>query len=313
MQKNDYLWKGVLEDIFDDFLRFMHPEADLIFDFKRGITFLDKELEQLFPSEVEDEFSVKIVDKLAKLYTCEGNEEWVLVHCEVQGEYNSDFPHRMFTYFYRILDKYGKRISAYAILTEKTQKARVESYVNEYLGTKLEYHYNVYKISQQSESDLLQSNNPFAMVVLTVRSILKNKRLDDASLMEIKLALARRFLTMSLPKEKIRLIMNFLKSYIHFENTENNITFDREIQQITGNTKTMGLEELILTTERKRAEKRGMEQGMECGIKQGVEHGMERNKREVVLRMIQKDFADEMIADIAGVSLEYVREVRYMN
>ena len=91
--------------------------------------------------------------------------------------------------------------------------------------------------------------------------------------------------------------MNFLKSYIHFENTENNITFDHELQQITEEAKTMGLEELILTTERKRAEKRGVE----------------LNKREVVLRMIQKNFTDEMIADIAGVSLEYVREVRYMN
>jgi len=46
---------------------------------------------------------------------------------------------------------------------------RAESYVSEFLGTKLEYHYNVYKVSQQSEAELLQSNNPFAMVVLTVR------------------------------------------------------------------------------------------------------------------------------------------------
>ena len=44
-KKKDYLWKGILEDIFDDFLRFMYPNADEMFDFKRGITFLDKELE----------------------------------------------------------------------------------------------------------------------------------------------------------------------------------------------------------------------------------------------------------------------------
>ena len=37
-QVNDYLWKGVLEDVFDDFLRFMHPDADKIFDFERGQT-----------------------------------------------------------------------------------------------------------------------------------------------------------------------------------------------------------------------------------------------------------------------------------
>jgi len=87
---NDYLWKGVLEDVFDDFLRFMHPNADEIFDFERGITFLDKELEQLFPPE-KDEFSVKVIDKLAKLYTREGTEEWVLIHCEVQAKYSMTF------------------------------------------------------------------------------------------------------------------------------------------------------------------------------------------------------------------------------
>ena len=41
------------------------------------------------------------------------------------------------------------------------------------------------------------------------------------------------------------MIMNFLKSYIRFENTENNIIFDQELQQITGRTETMGIKELL--------------------------------------------------------------------
>jgi predicted transposase YdaD len=293
MRKDDSLWKGVLEDIFDDFLRFMHPNADEIFDFGQPIEFLDKELEQLFPPE-EDEFSTKVVDKLAKVYTRDGSEEWVLIHCEVQGEYESDFPHRMYTYFCRIFDKYGKRISAYAILTEKIKKTRAGSYVTELLGTRLEFHYNIYKISQQSESELLQSNNPFAMVVLTVRSVLEKKRLSDDALMEIKLKLARQFLNMSLPKKKIRLIISFLKNYIRFKNPEKNITFEKKYEQITGRKKTMGLEEMLLNRARTDGEKRGIE----------------RRNREVTISMIQKNFADEVIADIAGVSLEYVKEVR---
>ncbi len=78
MQRNDYLWKGILEDIFEDFLRFMYPDADKIFDFTRDIEFLDKELEQLFPP-AEDKTAVKFVDKLAKVYTHKGTEEWVLI------------------------------------------------------------------------------------------------------------------------------------------------------------------------------------------------------------------------------------------
>jgi len=304
-QVNDYLWKGILEDVFDDFLRFMHPNADDIFDFDRGITFLDKELEQLFPPE-EDEFSVKVVDKLAKLYTREGIEEWVLVHCEVQAKYNDDFPQRMYTYFYRIFDKFGKRISAYAILTEPTVKARAESYVSEFLGTKLEYHYNVYKVSQQSEAELLQSNNPFAMVVLTVRSVLQSKRLDDAALMEIKLQLLRRFLTMTLPKEKIRALINFLKIYVRFENSENNVIFEQKYEQITGRKQTMGLEELILYSEHKR----GLIEGEKRGQIEGEKRGEKRGINQVIINMLRKNLTDEMIADFANVSIDYVRKMR---
>lgn len=48
------------------------PDADRVFDLSRGITFLDKKLEQLFPPE-DDEFAPKVVDKLAQVYTHDGN------------------------------------------------------------------------------------------------------------------------------------------------------------------------------------------------------------------------------------------------
>ena len=307
MQRKDNLWKGILEDILDDFLRFMHPDADEIFDFGRGITFLDKELEQLFPPK-KGKFSTKIADKLAKLYTRDGEEKWMLIHCEVQEKYNIDFPHRMFTYFYRIFDKYGKRISAYAILTEPFLKERPNRYVIEFLGTKMEYNYNVYKISQQSEDELLKSNNPFAMVVLTVRSVLKkkNKRLDDDSLMEIKLKLSRQLLQKSFPKAKIHKIMTFLMCYIHFENTENNITFEKKFEQITGRTRTMGIEEMVLAQREERGEKRGIK----LGEKRGIKLGEKRKDRETVINMLRNDFTDEMILKIVNVTPDYIQKIR---
>jgi predicted transposase YdaD len=305
MQRNDSLWKSVLEDVFDDFLRFMHPNADEIFDFTRPPEFLDKELEQLFPPRKQKN-AVKIVDKLAKVYTRDGTEEWVLIHCEVQGEYKYDFPQRMYTYFCRIFDKYGKRISAYAILTEDTPKERTNKYVTEFLGTKIEYQYNVYKISQQSESELLKSNNPFAMVALTVRSVLKNKNLDDAALMEIKLKLAKRFLSMSLPKEKIISIMTFLNDYIDFEKEENSIIFDEKLEQIKGRKETMGIVEQVMAER----EKRGIKRGKIEGIKLGEKRGIERRNHEVITNMLHNNFPDEMIVKATAVTPDYVQQIR---
>jgi len=64
-KKADILWKGILEDVFEDFLCFIYPSARGIIDFSKEPEFLDKELEQVFPPE-KDQFSPKVVDKLVK-------------------------------------------------------------------------------------------------------------------------------------------------------------------------------------------------------------------------------------------------------
>lgn len=106
MKRDDSLWKAILEDLFGDFLRFFFSNADELFDMERGFVFLDKELEQIFPSN-QDEFAPRYVDKLVQVFTREGTEQWILVHIEVQGSSDSDFGQRMFQYFYRIYDRGG--------------------------------------------------------------------------------------------------------------------------------------------------------------------------------------------------------------
>jgi hypothetical protein len=103
IKNKDILWKGILEGTFDDFLRFFFPNADSIFDMERGFEFLDKELEQLYPNQ--DKPKQRYVDKLVKVFTKDNTEKWILVHIEVQGYKDKDFGERMFTYYYRILDK----------------------------------------------------------------------------------------------------------------------------------------------------------------------------------------------------------------
>jgi hypothetical protein len=70
------LWKAALEDLFDDFLRFFYPEADQLFDLEKDFEYLDKELEQLFPPD-QDKYAPRYVDKLVKVFTKQGTEEWI--------------------------------------------------------------------------------------------------------------------------------------------------------------------------------------------------------------------------------------------
>ena len=88
MKRDDTLWKGLIEDLFPEFLEFFYPydnllEADSTFEF------LDKELQELNPS-LEDNAPLKIVDKLIRIRPKEGGEKWILVHVEVQGRHGDN-------------------------------------------------------------------------------------------------------------------------------------------------------------------------------------------------------------------------------
>jgi hypothetical protein len=73
MKRDDILWKTILEDTFDDFLRFFIPGSDDLFDLSKGVEYLDKEMDQLFPPE-GDEYKLRYVDKLVKVYTREARK-----------------------------------------------------------------------------------------------------------------------------------------------------------------------------------------------------------------------------------------------
>ena len=55
----------------------------------------------------------------------------------------------------------------------------------------------------------------------------------------------------------------------------------------------------------------GIEKGIEKGIELGVEKGVEKHQHETVVRMLKTNrFTDDEIAEFAGVSVEYIRQVR---
>lgn len=303
MKRDDALWKAILEDVFDDFLRFFFENAEGVFDFNKGFVFMDKELEQLFPSK-QDEFNPKYVDKLVKVFKKNGGEEWILIHIEVQGKPDKKFGQRMFTYYYRIFDKYQKPIVAFAILSDDNQQFQANSFHQELFGTKLHYEFNKYKILDQSDEALIASNNPFAMVVSVVKLALQKKKVSEEELLNLKIELAKRLLAKQFSKEKIRVLMSFLKLYVRFGKQELISKFDEELDIITNKpAETMGIEEFVLKRERRLGEKKGIEKGIEKGIN--------LKAKTVVETLIEKtDFDDNQIAVLAGVSPEFVKNIR---
>ncbi len=300
-RKDDQLWKGILEDLFDDFLRFMHPDADNIFDFDREIEFLDKELEQLFPPE-ENQYTPKLVDKLAKVYRNGGGEEWILIHIEVQGQYRNDFSKRMYQYFSRIFDKYDKPITAYAIFTEASKMVRPDTFKLDCLGTSLQYRYNTYKIAVQDDDKLRISNNPFAVAVLVAKLAFAGKEIRsgeerDKLLYGLKMQLSRDLLQKEIAKNKIHKLMTFLRYYVLFESSEINHIFDSELNELTERSETMGIEELLLDRAKKQ------------GIQKGKKEGERKKTLDIAIEMKKDGMPIDQIVKFTKLSVEEIEKL----
>lgn len=292
MKRDDSLWKAILEDVFDDFLKFFIPEAEAIFDFNRPFEFLDKELEQLFPNDPDD-FSPRYVDKLVKVFTLEGNEEWILVHVEVQGIKDADFERRMFQYFYRIYDKFQRPITAFAILTDTNKNFKPEYFERNFCGTSVKYVFNRFKVLEQDEIALAESMNPFAMIVLTTLLALRKGKVSEEELLNEKITLLRKLLNKGFNRNKIEALIGFLKLYVRFsDKSRNDFKFDEALsQELKKPKETMGIVEFVLERERRK--------------------GMEDKSLQFAQKLIdESDFNDAKIAALTGVEIAVVQELR---
>ena len=113
MAEFDSPWKESLDVYFQPFLLLCFPEVHAAIDWTRGYEPLDKELQKLSPRA---ETGRRGVDKLMRVWCVSGEEEWILVYVEVQGQQVADLPRRIFVYHYRLLDRYNRSVVSLAVL-----------------------------------------------------------------------------------------------------------------------------------------------------------------------------------------------------
>ena len=318
MQTYDKLWKGAIEDLIVDFLRFFYENADDTFDFSKKPEFLDKELEELFPDQ---KGTTRHVDKLVKVWLKDGSVKWILIHCEVQGYNDKNFELRMFIYFYRIFDKYNVDITSLAILSDDNPLFKPHKFEKKFLGTELIFKFNAYKILEQDPSVLAASNNPFAIIILTVYYALiekikkakqnktkKNEKndADESNLIDIKLDLVRRLKDKEFDDTTIRVIFYFIKNYIRFANSENNRIFENKLEKIyPQKNRKMGVVDILIED----AKVEGRVEGRVEGKIEGRVEESERKDKEVIKNARLEGFSIESISKIVKLPIEKVEAI----
>jgi len=272
-KQNDRYLKDIFEQNFADFLRFVFPDADGRFDLSREIEFLDKEF-ALPSSERGDGTGNRVVDLLAKVQTWAGGEKWILVHTEIEGGQREDLPLRIFDYWLRIWlkHKHKRVVETVVFFTGGERQPKPSMFEMGTETTGVRFHYQTCDIHGFSESELMEMENPFSIVVLACRASLLEGKMPDRELNKIRIDIAKKMLRQGYGRERTEMFLFFLWNIIYTRDPKVNREYLEEIGILTRGTIDMNTIELA----RKYGMEDGIQWGMEKGIQQGLEKGLEK-------------------------------------
>ncbi|WP_416350934.1 Rpn family recombination-promoting nuclease/putative transposase [Rivularia sp. UHCC 0363] len=177
-------------------------------DWGRGYEFLEQELLQIVG---EAEIGKRFVDKLVKVWKQNGEETWVLIHIEIQSQVDKEFAKRMYTYNYRIFDRYGKQVASFAVLGDTQESWRPKEYSYELWGSRASLQFPVIKLLdyEANWNQLEASENPFAVIVMAHLRTQASSQNPEARL-QWKLGLIRRLYQKGYTRDKIIKLIQLL-------------------------------------------------------------------------------------------------------
>ena len=156
-------------------MAFFFPIAHADIDWARGYEMLDKEFQ---PIVRKSETGRRYVDKLVKVWLGSGEQRWLLIHIEVQGSKEGDFPKRIHVYNHRIFDRYDREVISLAILADDDPDWRPNRYDSARWGFRSLTEFPVVKLLDHGPEyqELEVDPNPFAVVVLAHLKALETRQ-----------------------------------------------------------------------------------------------------------------------------------------
>ena len=200
--EQDSPWKEFLERFFEPFILYFFPNVHAEIDWNKKYTFLDKELQRVVRDSA---INSRFADKLVKVYRKNGQEQWVLIHIEVQGSQQTEFEKRMFTYHYRLFDRYQKPVAGFAVLTDGNDNWRPSIYSSEIWNTRLTFEFNLVKIldfEKTAEAAGPLPKNPIE-ILIRGHQIARLTKPESPQRLDGKLALIKHLYRSGLKKEAI--------------------------------------------------------------------------------------------------------------
>jgi hypothetical protein len=204
----DSPWKEIIEAYFPQAMHFFFPETSALIDWERPYEFLDKEFQQIAR---EAEQGKRYADQLVKVWQIQGEELWLLIHVEIQAQKEDNFAKRMFTYNFRIFDRFDRPAISLAILCDPNREWRPNNYSYNYPNTRLNFEFGSIKLLDYENlfDELENSDNPFATVVMAHLKTQQTRSSPEQRKIW-KFSLIRRLYDLGLEEQDIRNLYRFI-------------------------------------------------------------------------------------------------------
>ncbi|MEH2001704.1 MAG: DUF4351 domain-containing protein [Nostoc sp.] len=277
-------------------MHFFFPETSALIDWERPYEFLDKEFQQIAR---EAEQGKRYADQLVKVWQTQGEELWLLVHVEIQAQKEDNFPKRMFTYNFRIFDRFDQPATSLAILCDPNREWRPSNYSYNYPNTRLNFEFGSVKLLDYENrfQELENSDNPFATVVMAHLKTQQTRSSPEQRKIW-KFSLIRRLYDLGLEEQDIRNLYRFIDWVMILPKALEN-QFWEEFKQFEQE-RTM---RYITTGERI---------GYERGKQEGEQEGEQKGQQRLILRLLQRrvgELSPELQERIQSLSLNQLENL----
>ena len=294
-------WNQIVTALFRQFLEFFAPIAAADIDWNQEPVFLDKELRRIAKGLRKNRVTA---DLLVKVSRKDGGEQWLLIHIELQAQWDADFPERMFLYSVRSFDLYRRPVFSLAVLADDSPNWRPDRFGYSHWGSEAGLRYPVVKLLDYAGrlSELEASDNPFALVVLAHLKTLETRG-DAETRLAWKLRLLRLLLTRRWQRKNIEELLQFLDWIMGLPKSLDD-RFDAEWEALEREqTMAQTVAPIILRAER-RGEKRGELIGEQRGEQRGELRGERKARRDTLIRQMERKFGvldDDLRAKIDAI------------
>lgn len=298
----DSPWKDALQRYLQQFLAFFFPAIQGDIDWTRGYEALDKEFQQIIRRA---KVGKGVADKLFKVWLRDGSQSWLLIHVEVQGEYDKGFAERMFRYNVAAHAVYNQEVVSLAVLCDDNPDWRPDSYAYGRWGGRTRIQFLTVKLLDYARDvELLEtSSNPFAAVVLAHVQALATRG-DPLTRRQWKLRLAKALYERNWLSEDVRELFR-LVDWIMDLPQDVEEAFRSDLHRFEEEKRMR-----YVTSIERLARKEGWQEGLEKGREEGREEGREKGREEGLRAGLQEGIALALVARFGPEARKLLPKVR---